>query len=363
MSQSIPNPLRLLGVARIVAGAALIFAAISNVRDLQLLMMQAGRLFGGDPGSTDAPLRSLLTIIVAALQAIIGLVLVILGARWLPSLRFPATGPTPIDANESKAILESRHATAFDSGPAPIFRPLERMLSDQLADATWWRRELIERGVRFFARAVGVALIITIVCVAVPQIAHKDLLGPFPVAFVGMLLFFGLMYAALTLMLLPSNGPRIESMEIPIAGSGPVLATLTPGDIVESPPRFLNVEPASIGNTIGLLGVGTQLALIAWWKLSPISYPLMATSIIRFAGAIIGGLEFLFIGSKITTTGAALLRTFYYESTLIMVDPARPSVAHAAIARSESRGVAGPRHVVSAVAGPDVVDAVRALRR
>jgi hypothetical protein len=170
--------------------------------------------------------------------------------------------------------------------------------------------------------------------------------------------------AVLVLLLIAPNAPRIESIEFPLParpGSG-----REPGaeQIIESRPRILNREPSGLGITLGVTGVAVQCLMLAWWNLSPIGYPLLATSVLRHAGSIAGGVLFFVLGHRMVTAAAELLLRFPYNSIIVLInDTVRGAVAHATAARTEGRGLAGPRRVVAAVAGTDVRGSAQSLIR
>jgi hypothetical protein len=89
---------------------------------------------------------------------------------------------------------------------------------------------------------------------------------------------------------------------------------------------------------------------------------MMATSIIRHIGSIVGGIVFLALGERMLRSAAEMLLWFRYASTLVLVDEStQTKVGHAALVRTEAQGLNGPRHVVAAVAGSDAREAVRRL--
>jgi hypothetical protein len=356
--RSIPNPVRVLGLARIVAGAWLVATGAITLSHYSELQPMAQRLFLGDPGTTDAPIRALLTLVTAPLLAVIGVVLMVRGFRWLRRISLPIGGPAAVERDEVIATLVRREAPAYGAGPVPLYWPLRRWLHDKLDDLTWWRRDIMGRGVRALVRSCGFAAALAVVFVALRFIPDANVLGPFPTAFVLLLVVATGAWAVLGLMLIPSDGPRIESFEFPIPGGAP-----TPDTIVESPPKLLGPEPAALGLTLGIIGAGVQCLIGAWWELSTIGYPLMATSIIRHIGSLAGGLVFLILGDRMVSAAAEMVRRFRYESTIVYIgaDAAGPRVGHGAAVRTETRGPGGPRHIVGAVGGAHAREAAITL--
>ncbi len=258
-ASTIPHPLRMLGIARIIAGAAFVYTGVISLLDYPFLVPQAAELFG-DRGSTDAPLRALLTLSTAAIEVLIGLVLVAISIKWLGSLSLPSSGPAPIAADEVTAILSTRHASAFGDGLTPPHWLLRGPLSDQLADAPWWNRDLMSAGARAFARGWVMFATIAACYLLVHVFTANDLLGPVPTAFVVVLIVVTAMWAVLALMLIPSHGPRIESMNIALSAADVARRPLRPGEIIESAPKLLRPASPALGRTLGILGVATQSA-------------------------------------------------------------------------------------------------------
>ena len=351
---TIPNPLRWIGWARVASGAWFIANGVTTLTQFKDLRDQAQRLLGPDAGTTDAPIRSLLTLGLAALLVLLGLVLVVLGVRATRRLALPANGPATLDRDEVIATLTRHEAPVFGAGPAPVYRPLRRWLADQLADMPWWNRDIIGVGVRAFVRSCAFVVILGALCLALPLIVSSDPLGPFPLSFVLLLPLATAAWAALSLMLIPSHGPRIESVAFPLTRRASVDGG---GVIIESPPARLPAEPGSLGTTLGIAGVAVQCLLPVWWNLSLIGYPLLATSIVRHAASIAGGIVFFFAGQRMMASAAVMLLRVRYESTLVFLDiTEQDTTGYAAAVRTESRGIAGPRHVTSAVASAIVRD-------
>ena len=345
MRQTIPNPLRLLGVARVLAGAWFIFTGAATLRQYRDLLPQAQRLFGGDVGATDAPIRSLLALILATLLVAIGVALAAMGFHWLRGLRPPPEGPAALDRAEVIAALCRQELPSFAADQDEPIWPLRRWLSDELADLPAWRRSIVNRSVQTFIRSCGLVVALTIALVVV-QLTSNALLGPFPLGFVAVLPFVTGLGAVLALLLIASHSPRVESVEFPIAQRVPDT------QIIEGRPRLLQSESPALGNTLGVTGVAVQCLMLLWWNLSYIGYPLLATSIIRHAGAIAGGLVFFMLGHRMVATARALLLRFQYDSILVVVDDsAGGTVARAAAVRTESFGIDGPRRVIAAVGG------------
>ncbi|MGH7583156.1 MAG: hypothetical protein ACREL5_08030 [Gemmatimonadales bacterium] len=360
-ASSVPNPLRVLGLARLVAGLWFVATGVTTVRRNDYLMPQAQKLFGPDAGTTGAPLRSLLTLMLSAALVVIGLLLVVKGIPWMRRIRLAPGGPASIDREEVTAALGRRQLLSYGDGGIKAPWPLRSWLAEELADMTRWRRDLMNRGVRAFVRSCGFVVLIVVFCVVVPQVTGTDLLGPFPINFVVVLPFVTAIWAVLALLLIGSNGPRIEMVELPL----PVGGTNTrPEQIIESAPVLLPRESPGLGLTLGVTGVLVQCLLLSWWQLSPLDYPLLATSIIRHAGSIAGGIFFFVLGGRMVTTAAELLMVFRYESTVALIgaDSQGPTVRGAAM-RTVRLGLTGPRHIVAAVGGPYVRETVERLIR
>ncbi len=358
---SIPNPLRLLGLTRILAGGWFIASGVATLRQYPDLVPQAERLFGGDIGATDAPIRALLVLVLAAGLVLLGPVLIVKGIRWMRRLPLPPEGPTSLTRDEVAATLRQHQLPAYAVRPAEPIWPLRRLLSDDLAEMPWWRRDILEVGVRAFVRSCGGALVLAGAWLALPLLSTDDLLGPFPMVFVILLLFVTAIWAALALLLIPSDGLRIESVELPLSAGAASRQALRAEQIHEVRPLMLPREIDGPGVTLGMLGVMVQCLMLSWWELSPIGFPLLATSIIRHAGSIAGGILFFVLGDRMLTAAAELLRRWRYESLLILIDDVGDGmVARAAAIRSESRGLTGPRHILAAVGGPHVRDSALA---
>ncbi|HEY4321336.1 MAG TPA: hypothetical protein VGM77_09185 [Gemmatimonadales bacterium] len=356
-SGSIRNPLRLLGVARVVAGAWFVADGAITLSHFRDLVPQAQRLFAGDAGTTDAPIRSLLTLILAAVIILIGVTLIAQGLGWIRRQPVPPSGPRALDLEEVSATLTRLQAPAFGAGPTAPYWLFRRWLSEQLEDVTWWQREVMSKGVRAFLRACGFSFVLSVCCLSFPFLTATDYLGPFPLTFVALLLAVTLLWAVLSLMLIPSSGRRIESFTFPLARSLSGMRDVRAGHVVESPPALLEPEPAVVGVVLGIVGVGVQCLLLGWWNLSLIGYPLLATSIIRHTASIATGIVFFVLGARMVTAAAALLLVFRYESQVVLVqDSGSGAIGYAAAIRSESSGLTGPRHVIAAVDSADVRD-------
>jgi hypothetical protein len=309
-------------------------------------------------------MRSLLMLAAAIVLVLLGLMLAARGFAWLRRVRLPSEGPAAIERDEVVATLRHRQLPAYADSPAAGYWPLRRWLADQLADMTWWRRDITSRGVRTFVRSCGVVMVLAVGCLALSRITTDDLLGPFPMSFVIMLPVVTAIWAVLGLMLIGSVGPRIELAELPLPASAARGRNPVDEQIIESAPVMLEREPAGLGLTLGAAGIAVQCLMLRWWNLSPIDYPLRATSIIRHAGSIAGGIVFFVIGGRMVTVAAKQLLVFRYESTLILIDAeGHGRVARAASARTESLGLSGPRHVVAAVGGSYVRESAEELIR
>lgn len=347
-----------------LAGAWFVATGVATLRQHHDLVPQAARLFGSDTGTTGAPMRALLMLVTAGILVLIGLVLAVRGLAWTRRVPLPREGPVAIETSEVVAALRDHRLFAYADGPVPPYWPLRRWLADQLEDMTWWRRDITSQGVRAFVRACGLVVVLAAGCIVPPNLMTDDLVGPFPTSFVIALPFVTAVWAVLGLMLIGSSGPRIESEELPLPAGMVQLLHLQQEQVIESRPAMLDRESPGLGLTLGATGVAVQCLLLSWWNLSPIDYPLRATSIIRHAGSIAGGALFLLVGGRMVAAAAKLLLIFRYESMLILIDAAsHPIVARAAAVRTESLGLGGPRHVVAAVGGSYVRESAPSLIR
>lgn len=361
---TIPNPLRILGFARILAGTWFVASGAQTLRQHNDLLPQAQRLFGPDSGSTGAPMRALLMLVTAGVLVLIGGVLVARGVTWMRRVPLPDDGPAAVDRAEAIGALRNHQLFAYADDPVAPYWPLGRWLADQLADMTRWKREIMSQGVRAFVRSCGAAIVLGVCCLALPRIMTDDLVGPFPTSFVITLPFVTAIWAVLGLMLIDSAGPRIESEELQLPARVEPMRDLRDELIIESRPGMLDREPPGLALTLGATGLAVQCLMLWWWNLSPIDYPLRATSIIRHAASIAGGLVFFVVGGRMVVAATKLLLVFRYESMLIMIEaPAHSVVARAAEVRTESLGLNGPRHLVAAVGGSYVRDSAPALIR
>jgi hypothetical protein len=349
-------------LARILAGVWFIAAGVATLLQFRDLVPQAGRLFGGDIGATDAPIRSLLALILAAAQLPIGLLLAGKGFGWTRRLVMPADGPPALDRDEVVATLARHELPAYADGPDQPYWPLRRWLADDIADLTWWRRDITSRGVRMFVASWGWVLAIVVACAAVPLIIGHDVLGPFPAGFVTVLLLVTATWAALVLLLIPSNHARIASVEFPLPPRPRYKGERVAGEIIESRPDMLHHEPAGVGMTLGISGVVTQCLMMAGWNLPYTGYALLATSIIRDTASIAGGIVLFVLGDRMVATAAGLLLHFRYESILVLIEGTdHGMIARAAGIRTERRGLTGSRHVIAAVGGVDVRESAERL--
>ena len=352
---SIPNPLRILGLTRMLAGGWFIVSGVATLRQYPDLVPMAERLFGGDIGATDAPIRSLLALITAVGLVLLGLVLVVKGTRWVGRVLLPLEGPTAIARDEVIATLRHHQLPSYAVRPTEPNWPLRHLLSDDLAEMPWWRCDILDSGVGTFVRSCGGVLALAGICLALPRFTAADLLGPFPAGFVTVLPFVTAIWAALVLLLIGLDVPRIESVEwrLPVrAGSSQALRA---EQIIESRPVLLKQQLDGLGAILGMLGVMVQCLMLSWWDLSPVGFPLLATSIIRHTGSIAGGILFFVLGDRMVAAAAELLLSFRYESLLVLIDDASEGmIARAAAIRTESRGLTGPRHILAAVGGPHV---------
>jgi hypothetical protein len=364
LTSTISNPLRLLGLARVLAGSWFVTSGALTLRQHNDLVPQAQRLLGSDSGSTGAPMRALLMLVTAGVLVLIGVVLAAKGVAWMRRVPLRPEGPAAIDRGEVVGALRDHQLFAYAAGPAAPYWPLRRWLADQLADMTWWRREIMSQGAQALVRSCGAAIVLGVCCLALPRIMTDDLVGPFPTSFVITLPFVTAIWAVLGLMLISSAGPRIESEELPLPARVQPIRDLPDEPIIESRPGMLDREPPGLALTLGATGIAVQCLMLWWWNLSPIDFPLRTTSIVRHAGSIAGGMVFFVVGGRMVAAATKLLLVFRYESMLILIDgTAHPVVARAAEVRTESLGLYGPRHVVAAVGGSYVRDSAPALIR
>ncbi len=353
MSARRPNPLRILGMARCLTGAWFVASAATLGRDREYLLDQAGRLFRGDLGATDAPVRSALVLGIAILLLVLGLTQLVRGARWMRRVMIPEERPAPLSLEEVVAVLGERRLASHDPGDTPPPALLQRALGDELGRITRWRRTLIVEAVRATGRAMLVVALVAIAWLATAPIRPRPFLGPFPGWFVVLYPTVAAAWAGLTLLLLGENHPRHEWVDLPHAGrSG---AADAPPRFTESRPTLLGWEPRGLGTALGLAGILTQCLLVAWWHLGTISYPLLATSIVRHVGSIVGGVLFFLLGERIVAAATELLTRVQYDSVVVLVVRAGPAwVARAAEVRTESRGPSGPRQIIATVGGAHV---------
>lgn len=352
-----PSPLRILGLTRILAGGWFIASGVATLRQYPDLVPQAERLFGGDIGATDAPIRALLLLILAVGLVLLGPVLVVKGIGWTRRLLLPPDGPTAIARDETLATLRHHELPSYAVRPTEPNWPLRHLLSDDLAEMPWWRRDILDSGVRAFVRSCAGALLLAGIFLVLHRITTEDLLGPFPTGFVTLLLFVTAIWAALGLMLIGADVPRIESVEWPLSAQAGSNQAPYAGQIIESTPVLLKGELAGLGVTLGVLGVMVQCLMLSWWDLSPIGFPLLATSLLRHTGSIAAGILFFVLGDRMLAAAADLLLSFRYESLLVLIDDAGDGrVARASAIRTESRGLTGPRRILAAVGGPHVRD-------
>jgi hypothetical protein len=276
----------------------------------------------------------------------------------------PHDGPAAIERDDVVATLRNRQLLAYADGPAAPYWPLRRWLADELADLTWWRREITSRAVRAFVRSCGAVVALALCCLVLPRVMTDDLVGPFPAGFVSMLPFVTAIWAVLGLMLIGSTGPRIEAEELPLPARAEHSGDVRKEQIIESRPKMLDREPPGLGLMLGGTGVAVQCLMLWWWNLSPIDYPLRATSIIRHAGSIAGGLVFFVVGGRMVASATTLMLVFRYESMLVLIETgSHGMLARAAAVRTASLGLTGPRHVVAAVGGSYVRESAPSLIR
>jgi hypothetical protein len=351
-----------LGAARVLAGAWFVATGAATLCQYHDLLPRAERLFGSDSGTTGAPIRALLMLVIAIVLVLIGLVLAAKGFAWMRRVPLPQEGPAAIERDEVVATLRHHQLLAYADGPVVPYWPLRRWLADELADMTWWRREIMSRGVRAFVRSCGVVIVLAVCCLVLPAIMTDDLIGPFPTSFVIVLPLVTALWAVLGLMLLGSAGPRIESAEFSSAAGAAQNRDRREEEFIETRPNRLDREAPALGLTLGTTGVAVQCLMLGWWSLLRIDYPLQATSIIRHAGSIAGGLVFFVVGGRMVAAATNLLLVFRYESMLLLIDAdGHGMVARAAAVRTESLGLLGPRHVVAAVGGSYVRESAESL--
>lgn len=354
MPTSHPNPLRLIGLARMAAGAGFVVTAVLRLPDAQFLVPHAGRLFSGDLGGTDAPIRAFFELLLIPTMLSLGIAMVVRGARWMR--RQPVQGPVPLSPDEVTAVLMERRLPAYEAATLRQPWPLRSWLDEELGRVTGWRRDLIAQASRSFIRAVGLALLVLLVSTAAAYAVPGDVLGPLPLRFVLVYPFAAAVWAALTLLLIGSAWPRVEVIDLPVADPAP-----TTEQLLESPPAFISREPPALGTAIALTGVATQCALLSWWTLDTISYPHLATSVTRHLGTIIGGVLFFVLGARMVTAGTELLRRVQYDSVAVWLGGA--GEARGAEIRTESRDPGGDRRIISAVASAHAREAALELLR
>lgn len=340
-----------------IAGCWFIGSGAETLHRYPDLAPGAKRLLAGEIGATDVPIRDLVTLALAPVLIVVGVVLTARGIRWMRRVRL---SPGPMAHDEAVAALTRHDLVAYGDGGAVVYWPLRRWLPEQLAEMTWWRREVISGALRRFVRVSALAFVVAVVCLVVPIVATGDPLGALPAAFVAVLPMITAISAAITFLLIASHPPRIESVELSrsdVGGDG----AASSHEVIESAPRFLHWEPPGIGLALGIIGIGVQCLLPVWWDLPFASYPLVVTSIVRDAMSIAGGVFFLVLGERMVRVAAGLLVHARYESTLVVIDG--DGSARAANLRTESLTFAGPRHIVSAVRGIDALESGERLVR
>lgn len=358
---SIPNPLRATGFARIVAGGWFIASGAGTLREYDYLLPQIRRLFAGEMGGTDVPVRSLLTLVTAVLLVLLGLRLLLVGFRWTQRLRLPTDGPAPVERGDVVAALRHQRLPAYAAGLTEPDFPLRRWLTDELAGMTRWRRDLIGRGARLALRACVFASVVAVVCLVIDTLRPSNVLGPFPTSFVVVLPFVSVVWVILALSVITTERLRAESMGLPLAVRAEALRGDAEALILENRPRLLDHTGGWI-NLLGLSGVAVQCLTIVWWKLSPIGYPLLTTSIIRHMGAIAGGVLFFLLGRWMVNAASNLSQAFRYDSIVVLVDGVEDEMsAHAAAIRTEARSLTGTRRVIAAVGAAYVREPALAL--
>lgn len=354
MASTLPNPLRFIGLGRALAGCWFVATAASRLGDASFLVPQAGRLLEGDIGGTDAPIRALLVLLLIPAMLLLGTTMIARGVRW--TRRVPANEPAPLDPEDVAAVLRERRLPAYEAATVQQPWPVRGWLGEELGRMSGWRRDLLATAARTFHRAAGLALLALIVPWLAGLIIAGDILGPLPLRFVLIFPFAAAIWVALSLLLVGSEWPRIEVAELPVA-------TRTPDAerFLESPPVLLGREPPAIGTAIAIVGVATQCALLSWWTLDTISYPHLATSIVRHLGAIVGGVLFYALGARMVEAGSELLRRVQYDSVVVSVDGA--GLARGAEVRTESRDPDGERQIIAAVGSAHAREAARGLLR
>jgi hypothetical protein len=273
-------------------------------------------------------------------------------------VRLSQDGPAAIADDEVIATLRNHQLLAFAEGLSAPHWALRRWLPDQLAELTWWRRDSMSRGVRAYSRACAFAIAFAVACLVLPQLMTDDLIGPFPLDFVILLPFVTALWAALGLMLIGSTSARLESVELPVPAGTDQRAPR----IIETRPNRLDREPPTLALSLGITGVAVQCLMPVWWNLSPIDYSLRATTIVRHAGSIGGGIIFFLVGDRMVAAAARMLLVLRYESLLYLIDAGSGGmIVRAAAIRTETLGLTGPRHIVAAGGGTDVRESAEAL--
>ncbi len=360
-SGSIPNPLRTVGVAYIVASGWFIASGAATLREYDYLLTQIARLFAGKMGATDAPLRALLVLLSAVALVLLGFRLLVVGLRWRRRLHLPAEGPAALARSEVVAALRHHTLPAYESGPTESDSLLQRWLTDERGAMTRWRRELLGRGVRIMVWSCVLVLAISALWLLTRFLAPEDWLGPFPTSFVVLLPFISATWVILAFLVIPAERLRVESMELVLPARVEVIRGDAEEAILESRPRLLDYS-SGLTNMLGLTGVAVQCLTPVCWDLSHIGYPLLATSILRHTGAIVGGVVFYHLGRWIVRAAAELSRYFRYDSTVVVIDGVGDEiVARAAAIRTEGRALTGPRHVIAAVGSAYVRESALAL--
>lgn len=350
MRRTVRNPLRVLGIARCLVGAGFVASAARTWRDRGFLLEQAARLFRGDLGATDAPIRATLMLAIAVALLLLGIVTMARGLRWMRGLVAAGTGPAALSAQEVVEVLVERRLPAYATSDAASSSLLQRVAGDELARLTRWRRALIEDATRAVRWATGLAILLPIPWIAVRLVTREPLLGAFPIWFAILLPFLAAVWVGLLLLQLGATPPRLESVDLPHSGrrdAGGSAPAFT-----EDRPTLLTWEPAALGNTIGLLGVLTQCLLLSWWTLGTLGYPHLATSIVRHLASIVAGAIFFALGDRMLAAARELLVRVQYDSIVVLVvDTGSGWVARAAEIRTEAREPSGPRQVITAVGG------------
>lgn len=360
----IPHPLRVLGVARLFAGALFVADGVSTLLRARVLVPQVVRLVRSGPNGSDASIRALLILITAVIFLGIGVRLLRRSLGWVRPFSLPAEGPPPIERDEVILALRQHRLNTLAERSSRFPWPFRIWLTPELAGTPHWRREQLRRGFRAVVTACGVVMLLALAYLVGSLITDHDLFGPFPATFA---LLFPAIAAAWTwaaYLLIAQERPRVETFEFALPEHEFATPIPSEGRIFETPPRRLSTEPFRPAVTLGIVGVLAQCFLLSWWSLVQESHPQLVTALLRDVGFLGGGVFFFLLGRRMVEAAASILLRIQYDSTLVLVEPTdRGLIAVAAEIRSETRGGSGTRHILAAVAGAHARDTAPALVR